>query len=179
MRSAFVASLTAVALASLVVGATGGAPARKPPARSPADRAASAAVAATRGGRAAKVEKETEKGAAWEVEVALPDGRSRDVLLDSRLRVLAVSEARDPLEARAESMAGGAPTWPAGIGREAHRAVQAAARAVGGGMMLDVDREPEKGAAWEVEFMKLDGKRVSVIEDAKLHVIRVVRGKKG
>jgi hypothetical protein len=48
---------------------------------------------------------------------------------------------------------------------------------VGGGILLDVDREPVMGATWEVEFMKLNGTKVNVLLDDRYKVVKVTRGK--
>jgi hypothetical protein len=55
-----------------------------------ADRAAQAALAATHGGTANAVERDGEDGATWEVEVTRPDGRTVDVRLDERYRVVVI-----------------------------------------------------------------------------------------
>ena len=147
---------------------------------SPEQKAAKAAVAATRGGKARKVARENEKGASWEVEVWLPKGRKVDVLLDSKFRAFNVSDEQDPGDGPTPPRRGKA-VAPAKsdstFGRQAHLAARAAARAVGGGVLLDVDREPVKGATWEVMFMKLNGQRVNVQLDDKFKVVRVTRGK--
>ena len=169
-------TLAAGALAILAVGAAEVRGAGKPVRAE--DRAARAAVAATRGGKAMKVAREDEGGAAREVEVWLPKGRKVDVLLDSRYRVLKVSDENDPGDFPSGIRAtGDTSARSASYGRRAHLAARAAARAVGGGVLLDVDREPLKGVAWEVEFMKLDGTRVVALLDDRLKVVRVTRGK--
>jgi hypothetical protein len=126
------------------------------------------------------VNRENEKGAYWEVEVWLPEGRKVDVLLDSRFRVFNVSDEQDQGDGPTPPRKGkaGAPMKPdSTTGRQAHLAARAAAKAVGGGVLLDVDHEPVKGATWEVEFMKLTGQRVNVLLDDKFKVVRVTRGK--
>ena len=178
MRRQVAAALAAGALAVLLSGIASAAVTKKPATRSE-NRAARAAVAATRGGKAVKVARETEKGATWEVEVLMPRARRLDVLLDARFRAINVSDEREPDEMPAGRKGSGtARSKPAGSGRQAHLAAQAAAKAVGGGILIDVDRESEKGSAWEVEFMKLDGKRINVLLDDRYRLIRVTRGKK-
>ena len=174
MRSKLVEALAVLALAAVLSDASAAPAPRKPPKRSDADRAAAAAVAAARGGKAVKVARESEGGAAWEVEVHR-DARKLDVLLDAKFRAIHVSDEREPVEGRA-GKAGSAPS--ARWGRDAHRAAQAASKAMGGGALIDLDRAAEKGATWEVEFMKLDGKRVAVLLNDKFKVVRVERGKK-
>jgi hypothetical protein len=144
----------------------------------PEDRAARAALAATHGGRVAKVARENEGGATWEAEVWLPKRRKVDVLLDSRYRVMNVSNEQDPGETPAGLRAAGVTGARAEqIGRQKQLAARAAAKAVGGGILLDVDREPVQGATWEVEFMKLNGTKVNVLLDDRYRAVKVTRGK--
>lgn len=63
-----------------------------------ADRAITAALAETGGGKANAVERDPENGATWEVEVTKPDGKTVDVRLDADYTVVVVegdSEAPD------------------------------------------------------------------------------------
>ncbi|MEA2901533.1 MAG: hypothetical protein QOH36_1420 [Actinomycetota bacterium] len=63
-----------------------------------ADRATSAALEATGGGNANAVERDSENGAVWEVEVTQADGSTVDVRLDGSYKVVVVeadSEAAD------------------------------------------------------------------------------------
>lgn len=63
-----------------------------------ADRAIAVALAATGGGTANAVERDSEDGATWEVEVSTPAGAVVDVRLDEHFSVLAVegdSESSD------------------------------------------------------------------------------------
>lgn len=55
-----------------------------------ANRAIAAAVAQTGGTKANAVERDSENGAVWEVEVAKPDGSTVDVRLDGNLHVIVV-----------------------------------------------------------------------------------------
>ena len=55
-----------------------------------ADRATRAALAATGGGTANSVERDSEDGATWEVEVTRPDGTTVDVRLDAEYRVVVI-----------------------------------------------------------------------------------------
>ena len=87
----------AAALVLLLAGGRSASAAFRKPTR-PEDLAARAALAATHGGRVAKVARENEGGATWEVEVWLPQRRRVDVLLDPRYRVLDVSNEQDPAE---------------------------------------------------------------------------------
>jgi hypothetical protein len=55
-----------------------------------ADRARSAALEITNGGRANSVERDSENGATYEVEVTKPDGNTVDVRLDERYGLVVV-----------------------------------------------------------------------------------------
>jgi uncharacterized membrane protein YkoI len=55
-----------------------------------ADRATAAALEATRGGTANSVERDTENGATWEVEVTKTDGSTVDVRLDDAYGVVVI-----------------------------------------------------------------------------------------
>ncbi len=63
-----------------------------------ADAATAAALVATGGGTANSVERDSENGATWEVEVTKPDGATVDVRLDEGYAVVVIesdSEAPD------------------------------------------------------------------------------------
>ena len=55
-----------------------------------ADRATRAALAITHGGTANAVERDSENGATWEVEVTKPDGNTVDVRLDQNYDLVVV-----------------------------------------------------------------------------------------
>jgi uncharacterized membrane protein YkoI len=55
-----------------------------------ADKASAAALDATSGGRANSVERDSENGATWEVEVTKPDGTTVDVRLDQSYQVVVI-----------------------------------------------------------------------------------------
>jgi hypothetical protein len=64
-----------------------------------AERAKAAALRITGGGHANAVERDSEKGATYEVEVTRTDGTTVDVRLDENLKLVAVdgdSEVSDP-----------------------------------------------------------------------------------
>ena len=66
-----------------------------------ADRAKAAALKLIPGGEVNAVERDGEKGATWEVEVARPDGSTVDVRLDAQYEQVAIdadSEAPDDSE---------------------------------------------------------------------------------
>lgn len=55
-----------------------------------ADRAREAALAITKGGTANAVERDSENGATWEVEITKPDGKTVDVRLDEGYKLVVV-----------------------------------------------------------------------------------------
>lgn len=55
-----------------------------------ADKAKQAALAITHGGTANAVERDSENGATWEVEVTRPDGSTVDVRLDAQYGLVVV-----------------------------------------------------------------------------------------
>ncbi len=59
-----------------------------------ADRAAAAALKLT-GGKANAVERDSENGATWEVEVTKPDGATVDVRLDERYDLVVIEADRE------------------------------------------------------------------------------------
>jgi hypothetical protein len=63
-----------------------------------AQKAKAAALAITKGGTANAVERDSENGATWEVEITKPDGKTVDVRLDQQYRLVVVegdSESHD------------------------------------------------------------------------------------
>jgi hypothetical protein len=68
-----------------------------------ADRAIRAALKATGGGTANAVERDSENGATWEVEVSTPQGPTVDVRLDDQYRLVIIEgdlESADGDDAR-------------------------------------------------------------------------------
>ncbi len=55
-----------------------------------ADDATQAALALTNGGTANSVERDSENGATWEVEVTKPDGKTVDVRLDQAYKLVVI-----------------------------------------------------------------------------------------
>jgi hypothetical protein len=55
-----------------------------------ADQATAAALKITHGGHANAVERDSENGATWEVEVTKPDGKTVDVRLDQNYQLVVV-----------------------------------------------------------------------------------------
>jgi hypothetical protein len=85
---------TLVAAAALAIGgtawATAGDEADESVTGPGAERARAAALAEVGGGRTVEVERESESGSAWQVEIVQPDGPMLEVLLDDDYRVIAV-----------------------------------------------------------------------------------------
>ncbi len=67
-----------------------------------ADRARTAALAVTKGGTANAVERDSENGATWEVEITRPDGKTVDVRLDEGYRLVVVEHDGDEDEGAGE-----------------------------------------------------------------------------
>jgi uncharacterized membrane protein YkoI len=86
---AFIAAGTGVAVAN---SDNGDATVSGPQAR----QATSAALDATRGGRANSVERDSENGATWEVEITKPDGTTVDVRLDEKYNVVVIEGDHEP-----------------------------------------------------------------------------------
>lgn len=63
-----------------------------------AQAATKAALAATGGGQANSVERDSENGATWEVEVTKPDGDTVDVRLDAAYGVVVIEGDSDASE---------------------------------------------------------------------------------
>ena len=61
-----------------------------------ADQRPRAALAITKGGTANSVERDSENGATWEVEVTRPDGKTVDVRLDERYKLVVVESDSEP-----------------------------------------------------------------------------------
>jgi hypothetical protein len=94
-RTKLIGTAGAVVLAAAITGGgialAGGGEAEEPTVTGVgADRAAVAALEATGGGRANAVERDSEDGATWEVEVTRPDGTTVDVRLDEAYRVVVI-----------------------------------------------------------------------------------------
>ena len=102
MRKSAITTVTVLAVVLGGVGvanALGGDDEREGRATGPgAEQAKAAALELVPGGTANAVERDSEKGATWEVEVARPDGSTVDVRLDADLHKVAIdqdSEAED------------------------------------------------------------------------------------
>ena len=104
-RKTIVAGTAAVALAAAGAGvatAIGSGDDSEGHATGPrADRAKAAALKITGGGRANAVERDSEDGATWEVEVVEPDGGTVDVRLDENYgRVVVEGDSEGPDDSR-------------------------------------------------------------------------------
>jgi hypothetical protein len=64
-------------------------------------------------------------------------------------------------------------------GPEAERAERAAVDAVGGGRVVGVEREDERGVAWEVEVVQRDGREVEVDLDRGFEQVAIERADDG
>jgi hypothetical protein len=73
-----------------VAGAVGGDDGEGSASGPDAQKATRAALAITQGGHANAVERDSEKGATWEVEVTKTDGKTVDVRLDENFKLVAV-----------------------------------------------------------------------------------------
>src|SRR5215218_2422969 len=88
----------AVAIGAVALGAAG-ASGRNDDERATgpaADRAARAAVARFPDARVAAVERDSDGGPPWEVEVTRPNGTTVDVELDAGYRIVGIEEERGP-----------------------------------------------------------------------------------
>lgn len=182
MRKHIMITILLGAFAALSLGAfafAGNDQSERRPSSGDARRAAQEAVRAAHGGTVTSVDHDTENGAAWEVEVTMPDGSRVDVLLDSRFRLIDVSDQREPNEKRKSdsvsdrSSKGDKDTEKPVDSSDAARAGRAALDAVGGGTVQDVDLDNENGAVWEVEIIREDGTPVDVLVDQNFKVISV------
>jgi len=172
MRTRVIAALVVGALAIMAAGAIALGDKEPSVSRADFDRAAQAAVAATGGGQATSVDRDSENGGTWEVEVTKSDGSRVDVLLDAEFRVIDVSGEREANEGAAQKESGDDAEKPV-PSADAARAAEAAVKAVGGGTAGQVDFDSENGATWEVEVTKTDGTQVDVLLDAEFRVLHV------
>ena len=102
-RKAILAAATAVTLALGAVGAAGAVGAdddgEKRATGPDAARAEAAALRLVPGGTARAVERDSEDGATWEVEVRRPDGSSVDVRLGTNFEKVAIEPDSEEAEA--------------------------------------------------------------------------------
>jgi hypothetical protein len=92
------AAVVALGAGGAAIAQSGGEEAEKSATGPQAERAKAAALKITHGGTANAVERDSENGATWEVEVTKPDGKTVDVRLDQQYDLVVVegdSESRD------------------------------------------------------------------------------------
>ncbi len=82
--------IAAASIAGGAVAVAGGSDENTSVTGADADRASASALAITGGGTANSVERDSENGAVWEVEVARPDGTTVDVRLDADLHLVVI-----------------------------------------------------------------------------------------
>ena len=95
---AAIAALAALGLGGAAIVQASGEEGEKSVTGAQADEAKSAALSITKGGTVNAVERDSEKGATWEVEVSKPDGATVDVRLDEKFGLVVVdsdSESSD------------------------------------------------------------------------------------
>ena len=83
-------AVLAAGLAGGAVALAGGDEQGSAPSTAEEHQVIAAALAETGGGHANAVERDSEKGATWEVEVTKPDGTTVDVRLDANLHAIMV-----------------------------------------------------------------------------------------
>jgi len=68
-----------------------------------ADRARAAALAIVEGGTANSVERDSENGATWEVEVTKTNGKTVDVRLDAAFKLVVIEDDREANDAQEDA----------------------------------------------------------------------------
>ena len=125
------------------------------------DRAETAALAETGGGKVTDSERDNEHGATYEVEVTKAGGDQVDVRLDDQFKVVAAEP--DHEDAGDDDTADQQLT-----GATLDRASKAALAKTGGGTVTDSERS---GQAYELEVTKDDGSQVDVLLDREFRVV--------
>jgi len=92
---AAIAALGALGLGGAAIVQASGEEDEKPATGVQADKAKSAALRITNGGSANSVERDSENGATWEVEVTKPGGATVDVRLDEQFGLVVVERDRE------------------------------------------------------------------------------------
>ena len=93
-----IAALVALGLGGAAIVQASGDEGEKSVTGAQADKAKSAALSITKGGTVNAVERDSENGGTWEVEVTKPDGATVDVRLDEKFGLVVVdsdSESSD------------------------------------------------------------------------------------
>jgi uncharacterized membrane protein YkoI len=117
-----------------------------------------AALDAVGSGRVTWSGPEDDRGAAWEVEVTRDDGSEIDVYVAADgtvIKQVCKLGAAPALEGGGEAPSGGIISQS--------EAEQAALDALGEGSVTWVEREDERGAAWEIEVTLSDGREIDVL----------------
>lgn len=131
------------------------------------DRASSAALQATGGGKVTGAETSDDAGEAYEVEVRMPDGSETDVTLDKGFKVL--QQDHEGPEGHDAPDADDRPLTAA----EQSSVEQAALAAVGGtgAKVTKTEASDDAPEAFEAEVLAADGKTWDVSLDAQFKVL--------
>ena len=96
---ACIGALAALGLGgAAIVQASGDDDAEKTVKGAQADKASSAALKVTKGGAVNAVERDSENGGTWEVEITKPDGATVDVRLDEKFGLVVVDSDSEPTD---------------------------------------------------------------------------------
>lgn len=131
------------------------------------EQAEQAALEAVGSGQVTWSGPEDDRGAAWEVEVTRPDGSEVDVLVAADGTIIKQVE-----KAGSGPALSGPGTVPAGGVVSREEAAQAALDHIGEGRVTWISREDERGAAWEVEITRPNGREVDVLVAADGSIIQ-------
>ena len=137
------------------------------------EQASAAALKATGGGTVNETERDSEKGAVYEVEVTKPDGSTVDVRLDGSYGVVVIdSDSEEADEGDGEEQADEDDGEESLQGNERTQAEAAALKATGGGTVKGSERVSEEGGVtFKVDVTKPDGSTVDVELDASYGVV--------
>jgi hypothetical protein len=117
-----------------------------------------AALDAVGSGRVTWSAPEDDRGAVWEIEGTRDDGYEIDVYVAAVGTVI-----KQVCKLGAVPALGGAGELPSGGVVSQQEAEQAALDALGEGTVTWVEREDERGAAWEIEVILPDGREIDVL----------------
>ncbi len=136
------------------------------------DRISAAAVDAAGGGTVVEVEKSDDAGEAYEVEVRMDDGTEVDVALDQDLKVVSESRDDDADDSGDSDGSRDTETDDRALSEQERTAAEAAAaEAVQGGTVEQVEASDDPGAAYEVDVRAEDGTEWDVTLDADFKVL--------
>ena len=122
------------------------------------EQAEQAALEAVGSGQVTWSGPEDDRGAAWEVEITRPDGSEVDVLVAADGTVIKQVEKAG----RGPALSGPGIIPSSGVVSR-QEAAQAALDYVGEGRVTWIGREDERGAAWEVEITRPNGREIDVL----------------